>query len=216
MFGKKKKRYDVHLGRRKGLLVLTVEKNSEGSMWSAVDYSMRAIYGSGAEVAAVHYQANMMRVKGPRKMAVGCPSLSHDGTPHVWFKPREGRPALVRCLLRGPNPQEREKIMMLTNKSPVWNAEAGTYSCIIYYVHFESCGYTYLFDPLHLTCSPSSSIYFHHHHHHYNYYYYYDYYYDCCDYWETLAYRHMDAGLWFSSKEGFGQKLSTRQIVQEK
>ena len=122
--------YEVHLGKRKGLTVLTVEKNSEGSIWSAVDYSFKQIYGSGIEVAALTYQGNMMRIKGPRKMAVACPAFDKQGDPFVWFKPQSGKSGssgLLRCLTHGPNQKQRPKIMMLTNRAPLWNAEMGTW-----------------------------------------------------------------------------------------
>ncbi|KNC49789.1 TULP3 protein [Thecamonas trahens ATCC 50062] len=74
------------------------------------------------ELAAVLYESNILGFKGPRKMTVLIPAMRMDGKAHVWRPDSQGL-----GLISKHKANERDEMLCLTNKSPVWNEESQSY-----------------------------------------------------------------------------------------
>eukprot|EP00128_Syssomonas_multiformis_P012561 Colp12_sorted_trinity150504_noHs@25853 len=74
------------------------------------------------ELAAVSYDTNLLGLKGPRKMTVIIPGMRSDGT-RVDFRPQGNEDTL----LDRHKSKNMTDLLVLHNKSPVWNEETQSY-----------------------------------------------------------------------------------------
>ncbi|CAG0887353.1 unnamed protein product [Darwinula stevensoni] len=74
------------------------------------------------ELIAVIYETNVLGFKGPRKMTVIMPGMTGDKK-HVAIRPNSDRDGIIDMYKM----QNMEQIIVLHNKSPVWNEESQSY-----------------------------------------------------------------------------------------